>query len=113
MLIIGEERGRDGGRIYAGPWKGKKTPYLFEIKKEDYALFSRIVSYYEKEFEGPRREELIEEKYENPFKRICVTYTSSRFCEIPRDWGSEEIQDYIKRTTPKGYSVLSYSIEED
>lgn len=30
MLVIGEERGCDGGQLYRGPWKGENTPYLSE-----------------------------------------------------------------------------------
>lgn len=46
MLVIGEERGRDGGQLYRGPWKGENTPYLSDIKKEQPKLFSRITNFY-------------------------------------------------------------------
>jgi hypothetical protein len=50
-LIIGEERGCDGG-VYIGNWQGMKTPYIQEIKKEDPILFEQIVDYYEDSNDG-------------------------------------------------------------
>ena len=58
-------------------------------------------------------EDAIEKRYKDPVKRVYVTYASSGFVEIPKDWGSEEIRSYIKRTFPKDCTILSYTIEEN
>jgi len=34
LLVIGEERGREGGELYRGEYKGEKTPWLNDIKEE-------------------------------------------------------------------------------
>lgn len=45
-LVIGEERGRDGGILYAGPWKSSKTPYFLNIMEETPSLFNKLIKYY-------------------------------------------------------------------
>ena len=36
--------------LYCGPWKGEKTPYLSEIKKEQPKLYSKITYFYNQKF---------------------------------------------------------------
>ena len=43
-FVIGEERGREGGELYRGVYKGKNTPWLNDIKKENIKLYNSIVS---------------------------------------------------------------------
>lgn len=45
-LVIGEERGREGGILYRGEYKGKSTPWMNEIKKENIKLYNNIVRYF-------------------------------------------------------------------
>ena len=45
-LTIGEERGREGGILYRGIYKGKCTPCMDEIKKENATLYTSIVRYF-------------------------------------------------------------------
>lgn len=45
-LVIGEERGRDGGLLYVGPWKSSKTPYFLNIMEETPSLFNKLIKYY-------------------------------------------------------------------
>lgn len=45
-LVIGEERGREGGELYRGEYKGEKTPWLSDIKKENVRLYNSIVKYF-------------------------------------------------------------------
>lgn len=45
-LTIGEERGREGGILYRGAYKGKHTPWMNEIQKENIALYNSIVKYF-------------------------------------------------------------------
>lgn len=45
-FVIGDERGREGGILYRGEYKGKSTPYLNEIKKENIKLYNNIVRYF-------------------------------------------------------------------
>lgn len=45
-LVIGEERGRDGGILYTGPWKSSKTPYFLNIMEETPSLFNKLIKYY-------------------------------------------------------------------
>lgn len=45
-LVIGEERGREGGELYRGEYKGENTPWLSDIKKENVRLYNSIVKYF-------------------------------------------------------------------
>lgn len=45
-LVIGEERGREGGELYRGEYKGENTPWLNEVKKENIKLYNSIVRYF-------------------------------------------------------------------
>ncbi len=45
-LVIGEERGREGGELYRGEYKGENTPWLNEVKKENVRLYNSIVKYF-------------------------------------------------------------------
>lgn len=45
-LTIGEERNREGGILYRGAYKGKHTPWMDEIKKENSTLYASIVRYF-------------------------------------------------------------------
>lgn len=44
-FVVGEERGREGGELYRGVYKGKNTPWLNDIKKENTKLYNSIVSH--------------------------------------------------------------------
>ena len=46
QFVIGEERGREGGELYRGEYKGEKTPWLNDIKKENVRLYNSIVKYF-------------------------------------------------------------------
>ena len=46
LLVIGEERGREGGELYRGEYKGEKTPWLNDIKEENVRLYNSIVRYF-------------------------------------------------------------------
>lgn len=46
QFVIGEERGREGGEIYRGEYKGKNTPYMYEIKEENNELYNSIVRHF-------------------------------------------------------------------
>jgi hypothetical protein len=46
QFVIGEERGREGGELYRGEYKGKNTPWLYDIKNENVELFNNIVRYF-------------------------------------------------------------------
>ena len=46
QFVIGEERGREGGELYRGEYKGEKTPWLNDIKKENTKLHNSIVRYF-------------------------------------------------------------------
>ena len=63
-LSIGEERGREGGILYRGPYIGEKTPHLTSLKKENIKLYKAIVDYFESRVETMELYE-IEEKYKN------------------------------------------------
>ena len=45
-FVIGEERGREGGILYRGEYKGDDTPWMNEIKRENIKLYNSIVKYY-------------------------------------------------------------------
>lgn len=107
MLVIGEERGRDGGQLYRGPWKGKKTPYLSEIKKEQPKLYSKIIDYYEKEF----GKFMFEKK--KMTKTVYVSYSVLKTVEVPDDWNDREIKDYLEGIAPEDYNDIEYDVEED
>lgn len=49
-LVIGEERGRDGGDLYTGDWRGMSTPYIQRIRKEDPTLFNEILEYFRMDY---------------------------------------------------------------
>lgn len=46
QFVIGEERGREGGELYRGEYKGEKTPWLNDIKKENVRLYNSIVKHF-------------------------------------------------------------------
>lgn len=46
QFVIGEERGREGGELYRGEYKGEKTPWLNDIKKENVKLYNSIVKHF-------------------------------------------------------------------
>lgn len=45
-FVIGEERGREGGTLYCGLYKGEDTPYLNDIKLENTTLYNNIIKYF-------------------------------------------------------------------
>jgi hypothetical protein len=46
QFVIGEERGREGGVLYRGEYKGDDTPYMYNIKRENIKLYNSIVKYF-------------------------------------------------------------------
>ena len=107
MLVIGEERGRYGGQLYRGPWKGENTPYLSDIKKEQPKLFSKITNFYEKEFGNLTLEK------KKTTKTVYVSYSVLKTVEVPDDWNDREIKDYLEGIAPEGYNDMEYDVEED
>ena len=65
-LTIGEERGREGGILYCGEYKGFNTPYMIKIKKENIRLYNSIVSHFDKE--GTMAEKYAREYFEQFMK---------------------------------------------
>ena len=47
VFVIGEERGRGGGPLYEGEYKGDETPYMKIIKVENHKLYNSIKDYFE------------------------------------------------------------------
>lgn len=47
-FVLGEERGREGGPIYQGEYKGDETPYMKIIKVENNKLYNSIKEYFRK-----------------------------------------------------------------
>ena len=107
MLVIGEERGRYGGQLYRGPWKGEDTPYLSDIKKEQPKLFSKITNFYEKEFGNLTLEK------KKTTKTVYVSYSVLKTVEVPDDWNDREIKDYLEGIAPEDYNDMEYDVEED
>lgn len=46
QFVIGEERGREGGILYLGEYRGDHTPRLSGIKVENPRLYNDIIRYY-------------------------------------------------------------------
>ena len=46
QFVIGEERGREGGELYRGEYKGENTPWLLDVKNENLTLYKSIVRYF-------------------------------------------------------------------
>ena len=46
QFVIGEERGREGGELYRGEYKGEQTPRLCSVKKENLELYNSIIGYF-------------------------------------------------------------------
>ena len=46
VLCIGESTPHEGGILYNGEYKGDKTPYLNEIKRDNIRLYNSIVKYF-------------------------------------------------------------------
>ena len=107
MLVIGEERGRYGGQLYRGPWKGEDTPYLSDIKKEQPKLFSKIMNFYEKEFGNLTLEK------KKTTKTVYVSYSVLKTVEVLEDWNDREIKDYLEGIAPEDYNDMEYDVEED
>lgn len=66
-LVIGEERGREGGQLYCGEYKGINTPYMNKIKKESIELYNSIASFFDKE--GTMAERYAREYFEQFMQR--------------------------------------------
>lgn len=115
MLVIGEERGREGGLLYRGPWKGEKTPYLSEIKKEQPKLYSKITYFYKQELVNVTQEE------KKTTKTVHVAYSILKTVEVPADWDDEEINNYLEGIDPEDFitsddfidAEMVYEVEED
>lgn len=45
-LFIGENCPREGGILYTGEYKGRETPYLKDIKEDDFDLYRNILEYF-------------------------------------------------------------------
>lgn len=45
-FVIGEERGREGGTLYHGEYKGDNTPWMFDIKRENMKLYNSITKHF-------------------------------------------------------------------
>lgn len=96
-LVIGEERGREGGELYRGEYKGINTPYMNNIKKESIKLYNSIASFFDKE--GTMAERYAREYFEQFMKR--------RGCK-----NTTELVDYVMylEGVKHGYEVLKNEI---
>lgn len=110
-----KSEGVRGGLLYRGPWKGRKTPYLSAIKKEQPKLYSKITYFYKQEFGNVTQEK------NKITKTVHVTYSISKTVEVPADWDDEEINNYLEGIDPEDFITFDdfidadmvYEVEED
>lgn len=101
--------------LYHGPWKGEKTPYLSEIKKEQPKLYSKITYFYKQELGNVTQEE------KKTTKTVHVAYSILKTVEVPADWDDEEINNYLEGIDPEDFITsddfidadMVYEVEED
>ena len=83
-FVLGEERGREGGSLYQGEYKGDETPYINTIKTENPKLYNSIKKYFRKH-----------EKKEPSTYKITYQITLSSYINANSfEEACEEIQKY-------------------
>ena len=102
-LVYGEERGREGGILYRGKFKGDTTPYMINLKLENPELYNSIVNYF-KERENAKQY-FLNDAYTDNYHVVCVVGGKVKEDYILSTW---EIDGFIRRLESEGYEKAHY-----
>ena len=92
-FVIGEERGREGGELYRGEYKGEDTPWLKNIKFEEVTLYNNIVRYFR--------------ECENDYKNAVMSSATMTDMEKLNEIFSIHKEDIKKRYPQLYYAILA------
>lgn len=102
-LVYGEERGREGGILYRGKFKGDTTPYMKDLKRENPKLYNSIVNYFKER--AVAKQYFLNDAYTDNYHVVCVVGGKVEFDYILSTW---EIDGFIKRIESEGYEKAEY-----
>lgn len=105
QFVIGEERGREGGELYRGEYKGENTPYLYRVKNENVKLYNSIVKYFKENF---KKQYVIQKAYTGNSK--ILQYVNGKY-ETGTIIADYEIHGYISSLENMGYERAYYEKE--
>lgn len=105
QFVIGEERGREGGELYRGNYKGENTPWLRDIKEENIKLYNDIVKYFK---EHVKKQYVVQKAYTG--NCIVLRYVNGKYedGEIIADYN---ICGYVSALEGMGYERAYYEKE--
>lgn len=105
QFVIGEERGREGGELYRGEYKGSNTPWLNDVKKENVRLYNDIVKYFK---EYVKKQYVVSPSYTDNYR--VTKYTNGKVInyEIMSYW---EVEGYCNALESEGYTK-AYDLDE-
>lgn len=102
-LVIGEERGREGGELYRGKFKGDNTPYMKDIKDENPELYVSIVGYFKERAKA--KQYFTKEAYGDCYHVVCVVGKKVESDDILCSW---EMDGFIRRLESEDYEKAEY-----
>jgi hypothetical protein len=102
-LVYGEERGREGGILYRGEFKGDSTPYMVNLKLENPELYNSIVSYFKERTEA--KQYFVHSAYADCYHVVCVIGGKVESDDIFCSW---EVPGFVSRIEAEGYEKAEY-----
>jgi hypothetical protein len=105
QFVIGEERGREGGELYRGEYKGENTPWLSDIKKENIRLYNDIVKYFK---EHVKKQYVIQRAYTGNSKILRYVNGKYEDDDIITDYN---LHGYVSALENMGYERAYYEKE--
>ena len=105
QFVIGEERGREGGELYRGEYKGEITPYLNRVKKENIKLYNSIVKHFKENF---KKQYVIQKAYTGNSR--ILQYVNGKY-ETGTIIADYEICGYVSALENMGYERAYYEKE--
>lgn len=105
QFVIGDERGREGGELYRGNYKGENTPWLNSIKEENIKLYNNIVKYFK---ENIKKQYVIQKAYTGNSR--ILQYVNGKY-ETGTILADYEICGYVSALKNVGYEEAYYEKE--
>ena len=100
-LVIGDEKGREGGILYRGEYKGDDTPYLKDIKKENTTLYNSIVRYFNEKVNDHKNAVMTDMEKLNEIFSINKEDVKKQFPQLY--YAILAVLDKEKKPHPSGY----------
>jgi hypothetical protein len=105
QFVIGEERGREGGELYRGEYKGENTPWLNDIKKENVRLYNDITKHFK---EHVKKQYVIQRAYTGNSKILRYVNGKYEDGDIITDYN---LPGYVSALENMGYERAYYEKE--